>query len=221
MLPQVGRCPSNTPRRFRPFSASSTRSLAASLSRGNVAGDTSRARLTDAGLHDYATIEELAELNGPLPRLARATRSRLAGVWLPHTVHRRCGIPHHGRRPQTDGVVLHVNDGTCEGTLSWFAGGSRGVGAHLQICEQVAYQLVDLRAKCWHAVNANSHTIGVEHAGFGRSRSEWLRGAELTISANRVAWILHEFGLGPPRRHVNIFYHSDGGASWGGHACPG
>jgi N-acetyl-anhydromuramyl-L-alanine amidase AmpD len=184
-----------------------------------LATETVQPTLSDKALLTYATHEEIQ--SDPTQGRLGAFLSRYRGLWVPHTTRHPLGILNHGPRPSTNGVVLHVNDGTFNGTISWFSGGSRGVGAHFEIGNGEAWQLVDIRAKCWHAVEANGHTIGIEHAGFGRSRAEWIHGNELDLSANRVAWILHAYRLGPPRRHHNIFYHSDGGASWGGHACPG
>ena len=72
-------------------------------------------------------------------------------------------------------------------------------------------------------MTANAFAIGFEHAGFGkRSRSDWLHGRhEVGYSANRAAWVLHEFNLGRPRLNINIWPHSFGGVAWGNHDCPG
>ncbi len=144
------------------------------------------------------------------------------GLWLPNTTRHRLPILEHGRRAETRGVVIHVNDGTFDGTISWFSGGSEGVGAHLEVGADKVWQLADLDQVCWHAVEANAFSIGIEHAGFGRTRQEWLEaGHELAYSANRAAWILHQYRLGPPRYGHNIWPHSWGGVAWGNHACPG
>lgn len=145
------------------------------------------------------------------------------GVWLPNTTRRPMPILEHGPRAVTRGVVIHVNAGTLEGTLSWFAGGSQGIGAHIEVGSDRVYQLADLDQVCWHAVDANAFAIGIEHAGFGRTRSEWIdAGHELAYSANRAAWILHEYGLGRPHYGHNVWPHSWGGVAWGNHPdCPG
>jgi hypothetical protein len=155
----------------------------------------------------------------------------MTGVWLPHTTRHPIPALDHGARPRTTGIVIHINVGTFDGTIAWFEKpsdekpeGTRGVGAHLEVGDGRVWQLAGLDRKCWHAGAANDHTIGFEHAGVPAwTRDDWLRHhhTELALSANRGAWVLHEFGLGRPRRHVNIFRHSDGGAAWGGHDCPG
>lgn len=144
--------------------------------------------------------------------------------WVPTIHHNYYSELDHGYRSATRGVVLHVNDGYYQGTLDFFHNNG-GVGAHFELGFQKGQstQLVPLNRVCWHAVQANAFSIGVEHAGFGRNRAEWLQNGEREIraSAQIVSWILHRYNLGPPKRHTNIFFHSDGGASWGGHACPG
>jgi N-acetyl-anhydromuramyl-L-alanine amidase AmpD len=169
-------------------------------------------------------LPDLAAIPGPdLPPVGLVDSSSLSGVWLPHTVAHPIGVIAHGPRPQTRGIVIHVNDGYFDGTISWFSQGSQGVGAHVEIGNDRVWQLVPLDQKCWHAVDANAFSIGFEHAGFGKqSRADWLRAShELAFSANRASWVLHEYELGEPSLNHNIWPHSFGGASWGGHACPG
>jgi N-acetyl-anhydromuramyl-L-alanine amidase AmpD len=144
-------------------------------------------------------------------------------LWVPHCRREYLRVLDHGPRPETRGVVIHVNDGYFEGTRSWFRSGSGGVGAHFEVGNSAegVVQFLPLSQKAWHAVDANAFSIGVEHAGFGR-RSEWEAGHMLELSANRVAWILHRYNLGRPHLGHNIWPHSAGGDSWGGHFdCPG
>jgi len=96
------------------------------------------------------------------------------------------------------------------------------VGAHVEIGSDRVYQLVPLDHVAWHAVDANAFSVGFEHAGYGRSRAEWLdAGHELAYSANRAAWVLHQWKLGAPRYGHNVWPHSWGGVAWGNHDCPG
>jgi N-acetyl-anhydromuramyl-L-alanine amidase AmpD len=147
----------------------------------------------------------------------------MSGIWLPNTERHPIPLIDHGPRAETRGVVLHVNEGTFDGTISWFEKGAKGVGAHLEIGPSRVWQLAPLDHKCWHAVEANAFTVGFEHTGYGRdTREHWLdAGHELAYSANRAAWVLHQWNLGAPKLGHNIWRHSDGGAAWGGHACPG
>jgi len=146
----------------------------------------------------------------------------MSGIWLPNTTRHPLAILDHGPRPVTRGVVIHVNVGTFDGTIDWFSGGSQGVGAHVEIGAERVYQLVPLDRIAWHAVDANAFSVGFEHAGYGRTRAEWLdAGHELAYSANRASWVLHQWKLGAPRYGHNIWPHSWGGIAWGNHDCPG
>jgi hypothetical protein len=146
----------------------------------------------------------------------------MSDLWLPHTKHIHLRALDHGTRPRTKGVVIHSTEGDSLPT-EWFRSGSEGVGAHGAIDNHQAVQYVGLGVKCWHAVNANSEWIGLEHVAHASwARGEWLHHATmLHLSANRVAWILHEYGLGRPRWGLNIRTHASGGAAWGGHHDPG
>lgn len=147
------------------------------------------------------------------------------GVWLPHTEHHPIAQLDRGARAKTRGVVLHINEGTVDGTLSWWKRPNNDVGAHVEIGDSRIVQCVPLDRVAFHAGAANEFSIGLEHAGFAsRSRADWLNGHhhELALSANRGAWILHEYHLGHPVYGHNIWRHGDGGFDWGGHpGCPG
>ena len=148
----------------------------------------------------------------------------MTGVWLPNTTRHPIAKLDHGERPRTEGIVLHINVGTFDGTIGWFEGGANGVGAHLEIGDGKVWQLLGLERKAWHAGAANDHLIGFEHAGYPAwTHADWLHHhhSELALSANRGAWVLHQWDLGPPKLEHNIYRHSDGGAAWGGHDCPG
>ena len=119
---------------------------------------------------------------------------------MPQTKAMYTPILDHGIRSETRGVVIHVNAGYYEGTISFFTNGrpepwgSEGVGAHFEIGGhgQPPVQFLPLDRVAWHAVDANSYTIGVEHVGFGASAQEWTTENFNVIgqSAYRVAWIL-------------------------------
>lgn len=198
------------------------------------------------------TAPELAE---PPPTRLEWTLNRVGlgldkkAVYVPATRVKYAAILDHGFRSETRGVVLHVNAGYAKGTEGFFTNGlrepfgSEGVGAHFEIsgrglnglpslsnlADFGSAQYVPIDRVTWHAVEANGFAIGVEHAGFGKSTSEWekLHFNEIGNSAYRVAWILHRYELGPPEISLtnssrgNIWPHSCGGASWGGHQCPG
>jgi hypothetical protein len=150
----------------------------------------------------------------------------MTDIWLPNTTKHYIQCIDKGPRPQNKGLVLHINDGTFAGTISWFENSKRQelTGAHFEFGDGKAWQLLPLGRKAWHAGAANEFSVGLEHAGVEAwTRSDWLNKhhTELALSANRGAWILHEYNLGRPKLNVNVWRHSYGGAAWGGHACPG
>lgn len=157
-----------------------------------------------------------------------------SGVWVPYTLPHYLPAIDQGPRPATRGIVIHVNAGTYDGTISWFTGGSggTGVGAHMEIGGHghPPVQFLPLDHKAWHAGSANADTIGIEHVGYGSSAAEWEKTNFNMIgnSAYRAAWILRHFGLGPPDISLtdgakgNVWPHACGGTAWGGHPlCPG
>lgn len=132
----------------------------------------------------------------------------------------------HGTRPRTYGVVIHTIEGSHDGAISWFSNpGAGGCGAHVVFGTRPGEvtQLCDLNAICWHAPGANYDRIGFEHEGYASYRREdWLtpaRKSMLKRSANRTAWVCWKYGLGRPRRRVNVHGHVDFPA--GGHHDPG
>ncbi len=178
-------------------------------------------------------------LNSILPPAVGGTPPS-GSVWAPGVT--QLYTPHldQGPRSKTSGVVIHVNAGTYPGTLSWFGagngpGGSGDIGAHFEIGgnnDGPIVQMVPLNRIAFHAGDANAYTIGVEHVGLGGSEpaSDWLQTNYDVIgsSASLVGWILKQYNLGPPNVSLtnpsvgNVWPHSCGGASWGGHPlCPG
>jgi hypothetical protein len=169
--------------------------------------------------------------------------------WVPQTRQMYAGILDHGVRSETRGVVMHVNAGYWNGTVGFFTNGdpepygSEGVGAHFEIggagvdgkpstsiyADHGPLQFLPLDAVAWHAVDANAFSVGIEQAGFGDTEHEWevTHFNEVGNAAYRAAYILRHYGLGPPvisltnPAHGNIWPHSCGGESWGGHQCPG
>lgn len=171
----------------------------------------------------------------------------VAGIWYPPAQRLYTAKLDHGPRGSTSGIVIHVNAGqgdTYPGVVSGFAAGGfvPGVGAHFEIGSQQdgpVVQFLPLDRVAWHAGNANGFSIGIEHAGLGASRQEWIsgHGNMLTTSATLAGWLLKTCKLGPPVINTtdvtpvrpdgspkgNIWPHNLGllgGPSWGGHTCP-
>lgn len=151
---------------------------------------------------------------------------------LPNTEQHRIQNIEHGRRDHTRGVVIHVMDGTLDGTLSWWKDTSHEAdGAHVCVGLKKRVQTADLDAVCWHAPgddvkipgtqDGNHEFIGIEHQGGGKdSRAAWIkRRKQRVLSANACAWVCYHYGLGQPKWNVNVGHHSD--FPQGNHPCPG
>lgn len=144
---------------------------------------------------------------------------------MPNTKHHLIPKLHHGMRPKTLGVAIHVMDGYYDSIIPWFsrASNKQGIGAHLAIGPKAgeALQMVDLGSIAYHAPGDNVATpqhesgnlnfVGIEHEGFGRdTKLKWLkRRTQLRMSANRCAWILYHYRCGKPKWNVNVVRHSN------------
>lgn len=147
-------------------------------------------------------------------------------VWLPNTI--KHPIPHidHGVMSSVEGVVIHINDGSLAGTLAWWANADgdshEADGAQLEVAKSArVYQTMPINHVAWHAPPENHRLVGIEHEGWSLAEhpQDHRTLAQLHASANRVAWIHHEFHLGHPVHGFTVFAHSD--FPQGHHACPG
>lgn len=142
---------------------------------------------------------------------------------LPSTRQHRISKLEHGLRRSTKGVVIHVMDGTLTGTLAWWARPANvpAIGAHVAIGKSEAVQTANLDAICYHAPGdnmvepgiqfGNSSFVGIEHEGGGfDSKAKWLgRSKQLSLSANRTAWILYHYKCGRPKWNHNVVRHAN------------
>jgi N-acetyl-anhydromuramyl-L-alanine amidase AmpD len=117
-------------------------------------------------------------------------------------------------------LVWHATAGSYTGSVSWLCQPAAQASAHLVIREDggEVTQLVHLASKAWHAVAANSYSVGVEHASPGAT----FYGHEQLLESARVfgwlCWHLNippVFGLGKPK---GIVRHRDLGLAGGGHS---
>lgn len=124
-------------------------------------------------------------------------------------------------------VVIHVAEGTEEGTDSHFASDPTDVSAHFLVgLDGELRQYVSVHDVAWHAGridrptwkglrpgNPNSYTIGIEHEGMGKT--PWPE-EQLSTSALLSAWLCERFKIVPSGLtfplHREIF---------AGKSCPG
>ncbi|MGA8574169.1 MAG: N-acetylmuramoyl-L-alanine amidase [Candidatus Cybelea sp.] len=122
------------------------------------------------------------------------------------------------------GLVLHIQEGTEDGTDSWFHNPASQVSAHFGNPKSGGLdQWVDTDDKAWAQVAGNRAWISIENEGHS--------GDSLTDSQCRNAGILLAWlnltesvplTLAESATDSGLGYHSMGGAAWGDHStCPG
>lgn len=147
-------------------------------------------------------------------------------LWLPNTTRHVIPAIDHGRLRDVERCIVHINDGSTVGTLSWWVqAGHEADGAQVQVSKNgQCYQMMALDREAWHCPPVNPTSIGIEHEGFSRAELDHKLDSrphvQLHASANRVAWIHHECDLGRPHYLKTVFPHSH--YPEGGHPnCPG
>jgi hypothetical protein len=149
-------------------------------------------------------------------------------MWLPETIATKrpisCNFCAGGMIRPIHGLVLHIQEGTEDGTWAWFnKRRKKGSSAHFGNPKHGKLeQFVDTDNVAWAQGAGNYHWISVENegkAGDSLTTSQiqnlaalmnWLHdneGVPLQLADNPAA-----FGLG---------YHSMGGKPWGHPQCPG
>lgn len=126
------------------------------------------------------------------------------------------------------GVVIHVTAGEND-PYGEFANPKNQVSSHFFIANGQGgtvdgdlSQYVDTALESWAQMNGNATYISVETEG---QPIEPLTPAQIETFARLYAW-LHEthgipFVITDTPGQPGFITHQDGGAAWGGHACPG
>lgn len=147
----------------------------------------------------------------------------------------RLPIIEHGKRNVTTFITVHdMEADNLEAVENYFRNGATPdhVGAHLGIAgtslgrKPQVRQWADLDSLVYHAVGANSRSVGIEMCGYARSpRAVWIkrRGQRIAL-AETLARLCHSYGLGEPRHGINVLGHGDVSKRFGvagGHVDPG
>jgi N-acetyl-anhydromuramyl-L-alanine amidase AmpD len=95
------------------------------------------------------------------------------------------------------GIVLHVMDGTLEGTGAWFQNPKAEVSAHYGVGLSEVHQFVEEQDTAWHAGrwSANVNTIGIEHEG------RQVKGQPSWQPTNEQYWLSVNLAADICRRH--------------------
>lgn len=125
-------------------------------------------------------------------------------------------------------IVIHLMDGTLEGTDTWFNNPASMVSSHYGIgTNGTVHQYVAIPNTAFHAgavhnptwpsiikgINPNQYTIGIEHEG--KPVQKWTN--ELTnASVQLVASLCKQYSISVDALHI-IGHHE----IYDGHSCPG
>ncbi len=129
-----------------------------------------------------------------------------------------------GGQDQVLGVVVHIMDGTLEGSQSWFNNPAANASSHFGTGKDGQLrQWVDTADRAWAQAAGNRTYLSVENEGRG---GDSLTKAQITANAKVLAWAHTKYGvplvLANKVGDKGLAYHALGGAAWGGHtSCPG
>jgi peptidoglycan hydrolase-like protein with peptidoglycan-binding domain len=122
------------------------------------------------------------------------------------------------------GVVVHIMDGSFDGTKSWFNNPQAQASSHFGTRKDgYAEQWVDTKDKAWAEMAGNANYISVENEG---SPPDALTDGQVERVAEILQWAHRHYGV--PLQLANapgergLGWHGMGGNAWGGHFdCPG
>lgn len=122
------------------------------------------------------------------------------------------------------GVVLHIMEGTLDGSDSWFRNPSSQASSHFGVgTDGRIYQWVDTADRAWAQAAGNRDWLSIEHEGHA---GDSLTAAQLAATARILAWAHTQHGV--PLQSTDsvdgrgLGWHGMGGSAWGGHTgCPG
>lgn len=120
-------------------------------------------------------------------------------------------------------MVLHIQEGTQEGSLSWFLNPQSKVSAHfLNAKDGRLWQVVDTDDRSWAQTGGNTRGISVENEGHSGDR---LTGSQLHNCAVLLGWLHQTDGvplqLSDNANTPGLAWHGMNGGAWGHPDCPG
>jgi N-acetyl-anhydromuramyl-L-alanine amidase AmpD len=125
---------------------------------------------------------------------------------------------------QVLGLIVHIMDGSFEGSKSWFNNPESQASSHFGTRRDgYAEQWVDTKDRAWAQAAGNHDYISVENEGEG---GDSLTDGQIQRIAELFSWVHTVYGV--PIQLANnpgesgLGWHGMGGKSWGGHtSCPG
>lgn len=125
------------------------------------------------------------------------------------------------------GVIVHIAQGTYEGTISWQRNPSADVSSHFVVAKdgRIA-QVVDTAERAWTQRDGNSSWLSIENEGYvkdgGLTAAQVTANARILARAHQVHGVPLQLATSPTGRGLG--HHSMGaesGYNWGHSECPG
>ncbi|MCI3221992.1 N-acetylmuramoyl-L-alanine amidase [Streptomyces sp. NP-1717] len=129
-----------------------------------------------------------------------------------------------GGQTAVHSVLLHIMEGTLDGTDSWFRNPDSRASSHFGVGRDGRiFQWVDTGDRSWHPSGANALWLSIEHEGRG---GDALTSPQLVATARVIRWMHETEGvklqLADTPAERGIGWHGMGGKAWGSHPdCPG
>lgn len=121
------------------------------------------------------------------------------------------------------GLVVHIMQGTFEGSRSWFNNPASQASSHFGTAKDGRLeQWVDTKDRAWAQASGNRTWLSIENEG---KVPDALTKEQLEDVAQVFAWVVRLYGVpykvAKSPDDKGLGYHKMGGAAWGGHPCPG
>lgn len=124
------------------------------------------------------------------------------------------------------GLVIHIAQGTFEGTISWCKNPTSGVSSHFVVAlDGRIAQVVSVDVTAWTQRDGNGHWISVENEGYtpnALTAAQVDANARILAKCHKVKGVPLQLATSPSGRGLG--HHSMGaesGANWGHSECPG
>lgn len=148
------------------------------------------------------------------------------GRWTDIAQWRGPTVNHGGAMLEQRGLVVHIAEGSYEGTISWCKNPASSVSAHFVVAQdgRIA-QVVDTDVTAWTQRDGNGHWLSVENEGHTPSAltaAQVEANARILAKAHQVYGVPLQLATSPSGRGLG--HHSMGaesGVNWGHSECPG
>lgn len=147
--------------------------------------------------------------------------------WWTDIATRKDGCPNQGGAMYDQrGVVIHIAQGSYQGTISWQMNPASEVSSHFVVSKGGAItQMVDTDRIAWTQSSGNGYWLSIENEGFvpdQLTEAQLEANAAILRKANQVYGVPIQIAKCP--NNLGLGHHSMGyecGENWGHSECPG